>query len=111
MAKDLGADYVINATQEDPTSKVMEITGGGADYAIECIGNVDVMAAAMGSIHGGGKLVIMGSAPIGNMLSVAPYEFLMGKTITGGVQGSIKPFIDIPRFVDLFMDGNCPLIS
>jgi len=109
MARNLGADYVINASKEDPQSKVMEITGGGADYAIECIGNVDVMATAMGSIHGGGKCVIMGSAPIGNMLSIAPYEFLLGKTITGGVQGSIRPFIDIPRFVDLFMDGKLPI--
>jgi S-(hydroxymethyl)glutathione dehydrogenase/alcohol dehydrogenase len=109
MAKELGADYVINAKQEDPQSKVVEFTGGGADYAIECIGNVDVMTAALGSIHGGGKLVIMGSAPMGNMLSIAPYEFLMGKTITGSIQGSIKPFIDIPRFVDLFMDGKLPL--
>lgn len=109
MAKDLGADYVINTSREDPQSKVMELTGGGADYAIECVGNVEVMATAMGSIHGGGKCVIMGSAPIGSMLSIAPYEFLLGKTITGSVQGGIRPFIDIPRFVDLFMDGKLPI--
>ncbi len=109
MAKELGADVLINAKEEDPQSKVMEVTGGGADYAIECIGNVDVMASAFGALRGGGKLVIMGSAPIGTMLSIAPYEFLLGKVITGGVQGSIRPFIDIPRFVDLFMDGKLPI--
>jgi len=109
MAKELGADVVINAKEEDPAAKVMELTGGGADYSIECIGNVDVMAAAFSSIRGGGKCVIMGSAPIGNMLTVAPYEFLFGKTITGGVQGGIKPHVDIPRFVELFMDGKLPI--
>src|SRR4030042_2248100 len=67
------------------------------------------MLAAVGSMHGGGKLVIMGSAPMGNMLSIPPYEFLMGKTITGSIQGGIRPFIDIPRFVDLFMDGKLPI--
>jgi Zn-dependent alcohol dehydrogenase len=41
----------------------MELTKGGADYAIECIGNVDVMAATIGALRNGGKLVIMGSAP------------------------------------------------
>jgi S-(hydroxymethyl)glutathione dehydrogenase/alcohol dehydrogenase len=81
----------------------------GADYAIECIGNVEVMAKALGSIHNGGKLVIAGMAPLGHMLPVAPFEFLLGKTITGSVQGEIRPFIDVPKYVDMFMAGKLPL--
>jgi S-(hydroxymethyl)glutathione dehydrogenase / alcohol dehydrogenase len=109
MAKELGADFVINAKQEDPVFKVTEFIGGGADYAIECIGNVEVMAAAVSAIHNGGKLVILGSAPVGTTLNVFPFEYLNGKTITGSVQGSIRPFIDIPRYVDLFMAGKLPI--
>ena len=109
MAKELGADHVINASQEDPKAKVMELTGGGADYALECIGNVDVMAQAFGSIHSGGKCVIVGMAPLVSMFTVAPYEFLLGKTVTGTVQGDIIAPIDVPRYVDLFMAGKLPL--
>ena len=108
-ARELGADHLINASQEDPQQKVMELTGGGADAAVECIGNTDVMMKALGSIHNGGKLVVAGMAPLGAVLNVAPFEFLLGKTITGSVQGEITPFIDVPRFVDMFMEGKLPL--
>jgi S-(hydroxymethyl)glutathione dehydrogenase/alcohol dehydrogenase len=64
---------------------------------------------AFGSIHNGGKLVIAGMAPLDAMLSIAPFEFLLGKTITGSVQGEITPFVDVPRYVDLFMEGKLPL--
>jgi len=109
MAKKLGADYVINAKKEDPIMKVMELTGAGADYALECIGNVNVMTQAFASIRFGGKFIVVGMAPLGTMLSIAPFEFLLGKTITGTVQGDIKAQIDIPRYIDLYMNGKLPI--
>jgi NDMA-dependent alcohol dehydrogenase len=108
-AKELGADYVINASQEEPQVKVTELTGGGADYAIECIGSVNVMVQALGSIRTGGTCVVAGMAPLADTLSVAPFHFLLGKTITGSTQGDIVPQIDIPRFIDLFMAGKLPI--
>ncbi len=108
-AEELGADHVINASKEDPQAKVMELTGGGADAAIECIGNTDVIMQAFGSIHNGGKCVVAGMAPLGAVLNIAPYEFLLGKTITGSVQGEIRPFIDVPKFMDMYMEGKLPV--
>lgn len=108
-AKELGADYVVNATKEDPQQRITEIIGGGADYAIECIGNVNVIAQAFSSINIGGKCVVVGMAPVTDMLTLAPYEFLMGKTMVGCVQGDIRASIDIPRYVDLYMAGKLPI--
>jgi Zn-dependent alcohol dehydrogenase len=108
-AKELGADYVINASQEDAMAKVLELTAGGADHALECIGNVNVMAQAFGSIHSGGKFIVVGMAPLGTTLNIATYEFLLGKTIIGCVQGDIKASVDIPTYVDLYMDGKLPI--
>jgi NDMA-dependent alcohol dehydrogenase len=109
MAKKLGADVTINVKKEEPIGKIMEITGGGADYALECIGNVDVMAQGFASIRFGGKFIVVGMAPLGTMVSAAPFEFLLGKTMTGTVQGDIRPSVDIPRFVDLYMNGKLPI--
>jgi len=109
MAKELGTDYVINASQEEPIAKVMELTGGGADYALDCVGNTDVTSQAFGSIHNGGKCIVVGMAPLGAMVSIAPFEFLLGKTITGTVQGDIRASVDIPRYVDLYMNGKLPI--
>jgi len=108
-AKELGADYVINAEKDDPQIKIMEILGGGADYALEFIGNTEVMAKALGSIRPGGLLIVAGMAPLISMLNIAPFEFLIGKTITGAVQGDVIPQIDIPRYVDLYMAGKLPI--
>lgn len=108
-AKELGADYLINASKENAQQRIMEITGGGADYSFECIGNVNVMAQAFSSIHNGGKCVVVGMAPLGAMLTIAPYELLLGKTIVGCVQGHIKAAVDIPRYVDLYMSGKLPI--
>jgi Zn-dependent alcohol dehydrogenase len=109
LAKELGADFVINASREEPMGKIMEITGGGADYALECIGNTDVMAQAFGSIHNGGKCIIVGMAPLGTSLSIQTYEFLLGKNLIGCMQGDIVAQVHIPRYVDLYMDGKLPI--
>jgi S-(hydroxymethyl)glutathione dehydrogenase/alcohol dehydrogenase len=117
MAKELGADYVINASQENPQERIASLTGkdvltplqAGADYALECIGNADVMMQAFASIRIGGKCVVMGMAPLGAMLNIAPWEFNLGKTITGSTQGDIKPLVDVPRYIDLYMNGKLPL--
>jgi S-(hydroxymethyl)glutathione dehydrogenase/alcohol dehydrogenase len=109
LAKELGADFVINASREEPMGKIMEITGGGADYALECIGNTDVMTQAFGSIHNGGKCIILGMAPLGTSLNIQTYEFLLGKILIGCMQGDIVAQVHIPRYVDLYMDGKLPI--
>ena len=108
-AKELGANYVINASQDDPQVKITEILGGGADYAIECIGKVDVITQALNCIRSGGLLIIAGMPPLVDMLTIPPFQFLMGKTITGSIQGDIVAPVDIPRYVKLFMEGKLPI--
>jgi S-(hydroxymethyl)glutathione dehydrogenase/alcohol dehydrogenase len=108
MALELGADYVINASKENPQERVMALTGG-ADHAMECVGSTDIMTQAFASIHSRGKLTVIGVAPITEQLHIAPFEFLMGKTITGSRQGAMNWPIDMPRLVDLFMNGKLPL--
>ena len=53
--------------------------------------------------------MVAGMAPITAMLNIAPFEFFLGKTITGSVQGDIVPQVDIPQYVDLFLEGKLPI--
>ena len=108
LAKEFGADHVVDASRDDPVAKVMELTGGGADYAVESSGKVEVMQQAYASIRGGGKCVVTGMAALGSTITIQSYELLLAKTITGTVQGDIRAQVDIPRFVDMFMDGKLP---
>jgi len=111
MAKELGADHLVNPNEvEDVPGKIRELSGGlGADSTIECAGLAPVMEQAFASIHNGGKCVVVGMASMESMTTFAPYEFLMGKTITGTVQGDIVPQVDIPRYVDMFLNGKLPI--
>jgi len=108
-AKELGADYVVKASEEDPPTKIKELTGGGADYSIEAVGGSATISQAFGSIHSGGKCVVAGMAPLIDMLTIAPFEFLLGKTLVGTVQGDIVAPIEIPRYVDMYMEGKLPI--
>ncbi len=109
MAKGFGADYVINSSNENPQEKIQEILGDGADYAIEVIGNTNVMAQAFSCIRGGGRMVIAGMPAITDMLTVPAFEFLIGKSITSTIQGDIVAPVDIPRYINLFMEGKLPI--
>jgi len=115
-AKELGAEHVINASQEDPVQRIMAIAGGGLSYsgggvdcAIESTANVNVMAQAFSSVHNGGVCVVVGMAPLGSILSIEPWQLLLGKTLKGCVQGHIRAQLDIPRYVDLYMAGKLPI--
>lgn len=109
LAEDLGADYLVNASREDPQQRVMQITGSGADYAIESVGNVKIMAQAFGSLHSAGTCVLVGAAPMLDILGLFPYEFLLGKTLKGSLLGNVRTSIDVPAYVDMYMEGRLPV--
>jgi S-(hydroxymethyl)glutathione dehydrogenase/alcohol dehydrogenase len=64
---------------------------------------------AFGSVHSGGMCVVVGLPPISITLNVAPFELLLGKVLTGTTQGDVRASIDVPRYVDLYMDGRLPI--
>jgi S-(hydroxymethyl)glutathione dehydrogenase/alcohol dehydrogenase len=108
VARELGATHTINAATENPQLRTIEITGRGADYAFECIGNQAVMMQAFGSIHTTGTCVIVGATPAADMISFFPFEFLFGKTLVGSFFGNLRHG-DLPSYIDLYMQGRLPL--
>lgn len=53
MAKSMGATHFVNPKDYDkPIQKVLvDMTDGGLDYTFECVGNVDIMRAALEACH------------------------------------------------------------
>jgi len=70
LAKELGADVVINASREDPLARVIELTGTGrsfsgkgggcADIVIECSGSPAAFKQAIEMTRTGGHIVLVG---------------------------------------------------
>ena len=86
---------------------LVDLTGGGADYSFECIGNVDVMRAALECAHKGwGESIIIGVAPAGAEISTRPFQLVTGRSWRGTAFGGARGRTDVPRIVDWYMDGK-----
>jgi Zn-dependent alcohol dehydrogenase len=105
-ARDLGASHVINASKEDAVARILELTEGGADYTFEFVGNVSIIAEAINSVRPGGKCISAGAGP--GQLSINT-AVLLTKTVIFPMLGFIRPTFDVPRYVDLYMQGKLPL--
>ena len=59
IGKELGADRVINISEEDPVEIVKQLTGGiGADYVIECAGTEETVDQAIHMTNRGGRICL-----------------------------------------------------
>ena len=82
MARKLGADYVINITEEDPVKAIKRLTNGyGTDVAIEAVGSPKAITQAMRATRRGGRLNIFGVSPQDAVWEVKPFE-LYDKELT-----------------------------
>ena len=60
MALESGATAVVAERGEEGIAKVREILGGGADAALECVGTEAAVEQALGVLHNGGRMGIVG---------------------------------------------------
>ena len=109
FARELGGDYSVNASKENPIKRIRELTGGGADYCLEFAGNVDAIAQAVEACRPGGKIVVSGAPPAGSRVNLDWMDLLQEKVLTGATQGASVPGVDIPRYIEMFMAGKLPV--
>ncbi len=91
----------------DVVGHIVELTGGGADYSFECIGNVTTMRQALECCHKGwGESIIIGVAGAGQEISTRPFQLVTGRTWKGTAFGGASGRTDVPEIVDWYMDGK-----
>jgi S-(hydroxymethyl)glutathione dehydrogenase/alcohol dehydrogenase len=110
LATQLGATDTLNPREGDIVQAVIERTDGGADYAFECIGNVDIMGQALACTHRGwGQCVIIGVAGAGQEIHARPFLLVTGRSWRGTAFGGVKGRTQLPRYVDRYMAGRINL--
>lgn len=83
------------------------LTGGGADYSFECIGNTTTMRQALECCHKGwGESYIIGVAGAGQEISTRPFQLVTGRVWRGTAFGGARGRTDVPKIVDWYMDGK-----
>ena len=109
LAKAMGATDFVNPSQCDgPIQEVIvEMTNGGVDYSFECIGNVDVMRAALECCHKGwGESIIIGVAGAGKEITTRPFQLVTGRVWRGSAFGGVKGRTELPSMVEDVMSGK-----
>src|SRR3546814_275233 len=109
LGEQFGMTHFVNPKEVggDLVAHLVELTGGGADYSFECIGNVKVMRQALECCHKGwGVSVIIGVAGAGQEISTRPFQLVTGRVWKGTAFGGARGRTDVPKIVDWYMEGK-----
>lgn len=112
IAEKMGATDFVNPKEIDTsiTEHIIAMTEGGADFTFECVGNVDLMRAALESCHKGwGESVIIGVAGAGQEISTRPFQLVTGRVWRGSAFGGVKGRTELPGYVEKYLSGEINL--
>ena len=109
-AKKFGMTHFVNPDEvgrDRVVQAIVDITGGGADFSFECIGNVHTMRQALECCHRGwGESIIIGVAPSGTEIATRPFQLVTGRVWKGSAFGGARGRTDVPKIVDWYMEGK-----
>ena len=108
MARRFGMTHFVNSKGiDDLVGHLVELTGGGADYSFECVGNTTLMRQALECAHRGwGVATIIGVASAGQEIATRPFQLVTGRRWIGSAFGGARGRTDVPRIVDWYMEGR-----
>nr|MBP9114707.1 S-(hydroxymethyl)glutathione dehydrogenase/class III alcohol dehydrogenase [Polyangiaceae bacterium] len=114
IARKFGLTHFVNPKdiKGDLVAHLVELTGGGADYSFECVGNVDLMRQALECCHRGwGVSVVIGVAGAGQEIKTRPFQLVTGRVWKGSAFGGARGRTDVPRIVDWYMEKKIDIDS
>jgi S-(hydroxymethyl)glutathione dehydrogenase / alcohol dehydrogenase len=107
LARQFGMTHFVNpkSVVNDLVGHIVDLTGGGADYSFECVGNPTLMRQALECCHRGwGVSTIIGVAASGQEISTRPFQLVTGRVWQGTAFGGARGRTHVPRIVDWYME-------
>jgi S-(hydroxymethyl)glutathione dehydrogenase / alcohol dehydrogenase len=109
LARSFGATDVVDASDGSAVGEVIELTGGGVQHAFEAIGLRATAEDAFAMLRGDGTAYVIGMVPPTERVSLPAVDFLSEKGIRGAMMGSNRFRVDMPRIIDLYLQGRIKL--
>lgn len=107
LAKQFGADITVNVNETQLHMAMQEHDLQHVDYLVEATGNINVVNSIMELLRPqGGRAVIVGNAPVGQIMKISPSQFNMGKSILGTWGGDSKPERDFDIFLQILNENK-----
>ncbi|MDH4207698.1 MAG: NAD(P)-dependent alcohol dehydrogenase [Anaerolineae bacterium] len=107
-AKELGATHTINAGEVDPVEAILDITSGGPEFSLECVGNPKVFRQAVDVLPRLGVCGLAGVVPPMTEVSLNMDLIMNGRTVKGILGGDAIADLFIPRLIELYSQGRFP---
>ena len=108
LARELGATHTFNSSDVDDVPRAIRKTAGGLDLAMEAVGLGAVVRDALASLRSPGVCATVGLQGFTNDITIDQSHLLMGRTLTGVIEGDSDPHQLIPLLVAEWRDGRFP---
>ena len=102
-------DFVNPSEVDNVVDHLIQMTDGGVDYSFEAIGLPATAAQAFKMLRMGGMATVTGMLPVGSKLELDGADLLWERKIQGCMMGSNRFRIDMPRFVEFYLNGKLHL--
>ena len=117
VARAFGATHTLSATGSAVAEAVRDLTSGrGADYVFVTVGSAVAFEQGLELTRRDGTLVLVGIPPIDASVDLPVASLVLGtlgsrgpKRILGSSMGSTRLSADVPRLVDLYLQGGLKL--
>ncbi len=109
LAREFGATDVVNPGDGDVVEQVMEMTDGGVDHALDCLGSKGTAEDAFRMLAFDGTATLVGLFRQGETIELTGSDFLRERKIQGSLLGSNRFRVDMPRIIELYMQGRMDL--
>jgi len=109
LAAKFGATDLVNPNDGDPVAQIKELTKGGVHHAFECLGTKITAEQSFQMLAVGGTATLVGMVPFGEKIELHGFDFLRDRKIQGSTMGSNRFRVDMPRMIDLYLQGRLHL--
>ena len=110
LAARFGATDAVDPTNGDLMAAVLRATGVGVDYTFDAVGSAALVEAGMWACRPGGTTVIVGAAPIDEVVHVPATLFMVSeRKLIGTLLGGCNSRREVPRLLGLWQSGRLDL--
>ena len=108
-ARELGATHIVDASSHDPVKAIREHDRRRRRLLVRGDRPEDDGRAGFDCIRPGGTATIIGMIPVGQKVELDGPMFLREKKIQGSSMGSNRFRVDMPRYIDFYLQGRLKL--
>jgi aryl-alcohol dehydrogenase len=109
LAVELGATHHLNPTDTDDLLwTVQQMAAPGVHYAFDAVGIGPVVRQALESLRSPGHCVTVGFQGLENEITIDQGHLLVGRTLSGVIEGDADPQTFIPELITMYRDGRFP---